>query len=166
MTELKTFGIADLQAYLDAHQIPGEILILARPTPTVETAAQAVGALPDQIVKSILFLLPDQPVLAVSCGLGRIDRRVIAKYFGVGRKRVKLADAETVLRVLGYPVGTVPPFGHRQQILTLLDQPVLAHEQVYAGGGEHNALVRLPSAEILKHTQAEVLDLQHWPQQG
>ena len=157
-------GATHLQAYLQAHQISGEIIFLASPTPTVETAAAAVGALPDQIVKSILFLLPEQPVLAVSCGLGRIDRRVIAAHFGVGRKRVKLADAETVLAILGYSVGTVPPFGHRQPILTLLDQPVLAHTQVYAGGGEHNALVRLAAADILKYTQAEVLDLQYWPQ--
>jgi prolyl-tRNA editing enzyme YbaK/EbsC (Cys-tRNA(Pro) deacylase) len=150
---------ADLEAYMQAHGIPGELLRLDAPTPTVQTAADAVGADPDQIVKSILFLVEGEPVLAVSCGLGTIDRRAIGKHLGVGRKRVKLSDAETVIELAGYPVGTMPPFGHRQPIRTLLDEKVLANEVVYAGGGAHNALVRLKSADILKHSQAEVLDL-------
>jgi len=152
-------GAADLEAYMQQHGIPGEILHLDAPTPTVQTAADAIGAQPDQIVKSILFIVNDAPVLAVSCGLEIIDRRAIGVHLGVGRKRVKLAGAETVVELAGYPVGTMPPFGHRQPIPTLLEEKVLANEVVYAGGGAHNALVRLGSADILKHTQAEVLDL-------
>ena len=42
---------------MTAHGIAGEILHLSVPTPTVETAAQALGVQPEQIVKSILFLV-------------------------------------------------------------------------------------------------------------
>lgn len=150
---------ADLQTYLHTHAIAGEILHLTVPTPTVETAAQAVGAHPDQIVKSVLFLIDDQPVLAVAYGLAHIERRPIADRFQVGRKRVKLADAETVLRFTGYPAGAVPPFGHPQPLPTLLDPGVLQYEQVYAGGGAGNALVRVASREILRVTGAELVRL-------
>ncbi len=39
------------------HGIAGEIVMLDSPTPTVETAAQAAGADPESIVKSLLFLI-------------------------------------------------------------------------------------------------------------
>lgn len=164
MNQLRTMvkaelTVADLEAFMQANGINGQIVYLDTPTPTVETAAEAVGASTDQIVKSILFLVAGKPVLGIGCGLALIDQRAVGKYFGVSRKRVKLADAETVVEVAGYPVGTVPPFGHRQPITTLLDEKVLALDVVYAGGGAHNALVRLPAADIPKVTGAVVLDL-------
>jgi prolyl-tRNA editing enzyme YbaK/EbsC (Cys-tRNA(Pro) deacylase) len=159
MTNGNVLGPDDLQAYMEQEGISGEIVYLDVPTPTVETAAEAVGVQPDQIVKSILFLVKDEVVLAVTCGVLRVEKRVLATKYDVGRKKVKLADAETVLMTTGYLVGTVPPFGHRTPIPTLLDPRVLKHDEVYAGGGGENALVRLNSVDIHKFSGAEVLDL-------
>ena len=58
---------SDLQAYMQAQGIPGKILLLETPTPTVEIAAQVVSAQPDQIIKSILFTVDEEPVLAIAC---------------------------------------------------------------------------------------------------
>jgi prolyl-tRNA editing enzyme YbaK/EbsC (Cys-tRNA(Pro) deacylase) len=91
-----------------------------------------------------------------------VDRRVIAARYGVSRRKVELADAETVLAVTGYQIGAVPPLGHRKPLPALMDQRVLDQTQVYGGGGEGNALVRLDPADIQKHIQAEVMDL-HTP---
>lgn len=154
----------DVQAYLEANAIVGEIVHLDVPTLTVEAAAQAVGVPPQQIVKSILFLVGEHPVLAITCGLDYIERRAIAGLFGVGRKRVKLATAEEVLRIAGYPAGAMPPFAHQQSLDTLLDQRVLGQPEVYAGGGAENALLRLSPQEILRATQARVLDLVSLPE--
>ena len=154
---------SDIQAYLDGQAIKGEVLFLELPTPTVEAAALAAGTVPQQIVKSILFMVVDQPVLAVTCGTDRVDRRAIASICGVGRKKVKLASPETVLEVSGYEVGAMPPFAHRQPIKTLLDQRVLEQSVVYAGGGAENALLRLSPKDILQATNARVMDLVNNP---
>ena len=153
----------DIQAYLEEQGILGEILVLEVPTPTVEDAASAVGTTPQQIVKSILFIVVDKPVLAISCGTDRVDRRAIAGVFGVGRKKVKLASPEIMLEVSGYEVGAMPPFAHRQKIKTLLDQRVLQQPVVYAGGGAENALLRLSPEDILLATNAQVMDLVNTP---
>jgi Cys-tRNA(Pro) deacylase len=150
---------SDLQAFLQTHVIQGEILHLEMPTPTVEAAARAVGAQNEQIVKTLLFLIHDQPVAAIANGTAHIDRRSIAACYQVGRKQVKLAPPETVLAVTGYPAGAVPPFGHREPLPTLLDPRVLTHAEVYAGGGAGNALVRLNPIDILKITDGQVIDL-------
>jgi prolyl-tRNA editing enzyme YbaK/EbsC (Cys-tRNA(Pro) deacylase) len=154
---------ASLEAYMQAEGIQGKIVFLDTPTPTVEKAAEAVNAVPEQIVKSILFLVAGKPVLGLSCGLDLIDRRAVARHYGVSRKQVKLADAPTVLAITGYPVGTVPPFGHPQPIEALMDEKVLAQQVVYAGGGAHNALVKLSAADLPRVTQAVVLDLSRPP---
>lgn len=152
-------GSADLQAYLKSNHIQGELLHLDSPTPTVETAAQAVGAQPEQIVKSILFLVDGQPVLAITCGTAYIERRAISARFDVGRKKVKLAAPEIVANETGFLVGAMPPFGHRYPLHTLIDRRVLEKPVVYAGGGSDYTLLRLDPATILQVTGGEVLDL-------
>lgn len=152
-----------LQAFMMQEKIPGEILILDVPTPTVEAAAQAVGVAPHQIVKSVLFTVRQEAVLTISCGDLLVERRVIAALYEVGRKRVKLTSPELVLDLTGYAVGTVPPFGHRQHIRTLIDPQVLDLAEIYAGGGAHNALVRLNPGDILQNTQAEIINLHTLP---
>jgi prolyl-tRNA editing enzyme YbaK/EbsC (Cys-tRNA(Pro) deacylase) len=145
----------DLQSFLQTNGISAEVLRLPVPTPTVETAAQAVGAQVEQIVKSILFLINDQPVLAITCGTAYVERRVIGELYGVGKKRVKLASKEEV-RTLS---GCMPPFGHCQPMRSLLDRGVLESNEVFAGGGADNALMRISPQEILRVSKAEVLNL-------
>jgi prolyl-tRNA editing enzyme YbaK/EbsC (Cys-tRNA(Pro) deacylase) len=152
-------GTHELKAFMHDQGIQGEILYLDVPTPTVESAAQAVGAKVQQIIKSILFMIDDQPVLAIACGTSSINRRAIAELYQVGKKRVKLASPEMVLEISGYEVGAMPPFGHRQPITTLIDYRVLELTEAYAGGGAENALMRLNPQEIQRVTGAKALDL-------
>jgi prolyl-tRNA editing enzyme YbaK/EbsC (Cys-tRNA(Pro) deacylase) len=149
----------DVQGFMHARAVAGELLLLDVPTPTVEMAAQAVSALPQQIIKSLLFLVNDQPVLAITCGTATIDRRAIAALYGVGRKKVRLASPDEVLSIAGYPVGAMPPFAHLQLIPTLVDRSVLQQPFVYGGGGGECALLRLTPDELLRLTGAQVLDL-------
>lgn len=150
----------DLQEYMENNEISGVITELKAPTPTVLAAAEAVGVAPEQIIKSVLFLVQGVgPVLAIACGEGRIDRRRIADHFEVGKKRVKLADSKAVVHHTGYPAGSVPPFGHPEPLTTLMDPKVLEQEFVYGGGGDGSSLVHLLPADILRATRAEVLPL-------
>ncbi|HEY70369.1 MAG TPA: YbaK/EbsC family protein [Anaerolineae bacterium] len=149
----------DLRTFLTTHDIVAEIISLPVHTLTVIDAAKAVDTSPDRIVKSLLFLVQDQPVLAIASGTGRVDRRQIAAHYGVGRKRVKLADATTVEKVTGYAVGAVPPFGHIQPLATLIDPGVLQMPEIYAGGGAVDALLRISPLEIMRLTNAIKLDL-------
>lgn len=158
-------GPQDLHEYMQANGIPGELLRLDVPTPTVGAAAKAVGADPENIIKSILFLVDEEPVLAITSGMDRVDQRAIAGVYQVGRKRVELASPEVVLKLSGYEVGAMPPFGHRTPLDTLLDSRVLDKQAVYAGGGAEDTLLRLAPADIQTATGARVLDLLNPPDQ-
>ena len=106
----------DLQAHILAAGIAARLVRDMGDTSTVPLAAAALGVEPHQIIKSLLFLvrLPDQPdspqpVLVIVDGSQRVDHKAIAAHFGVSRKRVRLASADEVLAILGYPAGGVPP---------------------------------------------------------
>ena len=153
----------DLARFLQAHTLDAEVLRLATPTPTVERAAAALGTTPAHIVKTLLFLVDGRPVLAIAAGLQRIDARRIAAHFGVGRKRVRLADADTVQALTGYPIGALPPFGHRRPLAALLDPGVLALAPAYAGGGARDAMLRVAPVDILRLSGAELVELAGTP---
>jgi prolyl-tRNA editing enzyme YbaK/EbsC (Cys-tRNA(Pro) deacylase) len=144
----------DLAAYIAAHGIAAEIVPMAVETPTVPAAAAALGVEPGQIIKSLLFLVRDRPVLVIASGETKVDRGVVAGRYGVGKKQVKLADAATVLQLTGYPAGGVPPFGHPQPLHTLLDRAVAAWEVVYGGGGDDHTLLRIAPGELARVTGA------------
>jgi prolyl-tRNA editing enzyme YbaK/EbsC (Cys-tRNA(Pro) deacylase) len=150
---------ADLAVFIAANGIAAGFVRPDAPTPTVETAAEAVGTTPDRIIKSVLFLIRDRPVLAIAGGLAHIDQRSIASRYEVGRRQVKLAGPDDVLRITGYSIGGVPPFGYPTPVETLIDPGVLAQPEVYGGGGDHRTLIRLSPEEIRRVTGAEVLPL-------
>jgi prolyl-tRNA editing enzyme YbaK/EbsC (Cys-tRNA(Pro) deacylase) len=156
---LSNLGPDELKAFMAMQQVDGEIIHCHVPTPTVEAAAQALGTHPENIIKSILFIVSGQPVIAITCGTAYVDKRAIGDHYHIGRKQVKTADAETVLAVTGYAAGAVPPFGHRQPLATFLDPQVIKQEWVYGGGGAENALLRVRSSDILRVTNGQILDM-------
>ncbi len=129
-------------------------------TPTVDRAAAVVGTTPEQIVKSLLFLVNGEPLLVIARGPENVDRRAIGRYMQVGRKQVSLADPAGVLSITGYPVGALPPFGHRASIRTIVDGKVTDLPLIYAGGGSPRALIRMVPAELLRVCGAELVDVQ------
>ena len=134
---------SDLARFIESHQVLADILRLDVPTPTVEDAANAVGTSVEQIVKSLLFLVDGRPVVLITCGTGRVDRRPIAARFGVGRKRVKLADADTVLKNTGYPIGAMPPFGNLWDMPVYVAESLAEDEEIAFNAGSHTELIKM-----------------------
>ena len=114
---------------------------------------------PDQIIKSLVFQIHGDPLLVINNGLARVDRKKLAAYLGVGRKKVKFADPDQVLEITGFIVGSMPPFGHKNRLRTLIDPAVIRLETVYGGGGDINAMMKIAIDVLLKATQAEVTEL-------
>ena len=148
---------ADLQRFIEAQEIEATILPLNEHTPTVPDAARALAVEPEQIIKSLVFLARDEPLLVINNGLARVDRRKVADRLGVGKKQVKFASAEQALEITGYVVGSMPPFGHRRKLPTLVDPAIFEFEIIFGGGGDIDAMLRLTPGELLRVTGGEVM---------
>jgi prolyl-tRNA editing enzyme YbaK/EbsC (Cys-tRNA(Pro) deacylase) len=153
----------DLVDFIAREGIAAEPVPMDVETPTVPAAAAALGVAPAQIIKSLLFVVSGEPVLVIASGDVTVDRRVMTERFGVGKKQIKLADAETVLAILGYPVGGVPPFGHKTAVPVLLDRAIQAWDAIYGGGGDDHTLLRIAPDELARVTRAQWIDLEAAP---
>ncbi len=149
----------DLQTFLTTHTIAAEMVYMQVHTPTVETAAQALGVHVDQVIKSIVLLADDSPLLVIANGTSRIDLKRIADHLNLPRKKVKMADAQTVLEITGYIVGSMPPFGHKTALRTLIYSRVFDQTLVYGGGGEIDAMLKIAPSEIERVTRGERVEM-------
>jgi len=147
----------DLQTYLDGQKIAAEILHLTEETPTVPDAARALGVQAEQVIKSLVFLLNQEPILVIANGVKKVDRRKLAAHFSVGQKRVKFATAEQALAITGYIVGSMPPFGHQTRLPTYIERQIMAWDTVYGGGGDIHAMLKLTSETLLAVTAGQIL---------
>jgi prolyl-tRNA editing enzyme YbaK/EbsC (Cys-tRNA(Pro) deacylase) len=151
----------DLANFIKENHISAKIVYLEEKTPTVESASEALGVSSEEIGKSILFIADGKPILVIANGTTRVGYKPLAKYLGMSRRKVKLASAEQVLALTGYQVGTVPPFGHISQILTILEDGVCSQEIIYAGGGSVQSLMQIPLKELIAVTGAEIVSLRN-----
>ncbi len=149
----------DLARWIADNGVAAEVVCLPAETPTVPTAAAAVNVSPEAILKSLVFLAAGRPYLVVANGLAKVDRGKLGAHWGLGKKRIKLASAEKVLQLTGYPVGTVPPFGHRTPMPTLVDPAVLEQPEIYAGGGGIQVLVRLTPQELCRVLEPQIVSV-------
>lgn len=126
--------------------------------PTVTQAALAIGAAPELILKSLLFVTDaGAAVLGIAAGTGKVNRARLAAASGL--TRLTLADAATVQRVTRYPVGGVAPVGHVEPVPVVIDQRVMALPLAYGGGGAEELLLEISPREIQRLTGATIADI-------
>jgi prolyl-tRNA editing enzyme YbaK/EbsC (Cys-tRNA(Pro) deacylase) len=151
---------ADVQARLDQLGFDVQILFFDATTATSQQAADNIGCALGQIVKSICFMVKDQPVVVLTSGDQRVDDRKIAALCDVGRKQVNTANAEQLVEIFGYPPGSVPPFPHRSpDVQVYIDETLGRWDQLYAAGGAHNAIFPISLAQLQQATGAGLTDV-------
>jgi len=149
----------DVQAALDARNLGIKIRFFETPTATSQQAADNIGCQLGQIIKSICFLVDEQPVIVLTSGDQKVDDRKLADLHNVGRKKVKAANADQLVAIYGYEPGSVPPFGHRTTIPTYIDETLKRFDQLYAAGGAHNAIFPITLNQLVAATDGKVMDV-------
>jgi Cys-tRNA(Pro) deacylase len=136
-----------------------EIVTFEQSTRTAEEAAAAIGCEVAQIVKSLVFTADDQPVIALVSGANQLDTGKLAALLGVGKKKVKRADAEVVKAATGYSIGGVPPFGHAAVLPVYVDQDLTRFPVIWAAAGTPNAVFAITPTDLLQASKGVVADL-------
>jgi Cys-tRNA(Pro) deacylase len=136
-----------------------EIVIFDHSTRTAGEAAQAVGCAVGQIVKSLVFTVGGRPVVALVSGANQLDTRKLADLYGVGRKQVARADADTVRAATGYAIGGVPPFGHATATDVFLDRDLGQYTVIWAAAGTPNTVFAITPEELRRATGGREVDL-------
>jgi Cys-tRNA(Pro)/Cys-tRNA(Cys) deacylase len=120
-------------------------------------AAEALGASPDRVLKTLMALVDGKPV----CVIVPSDREVSMKKLaaalgGKSAQMMKPADAE---RVTGYKVGGISPFGQMRAVPAAIEQSALAHDLVFLNGGQRGLQVQLNPRDAVALLDARVAPL-------
>jgi prolyl-tRNA editing enzyme YbaK/EbsC (Cys-tRNA(Pro) deacylase) len=122
-------------------------------TRTAIDAAAAIGCDVAQIVKSLVFMADDQPLLVLTSGANRVDEDALGRTLGLTLRK---ATADEVRDATGYAIGGTPPFGHRQQLRVICDADLTVHEELWAAAGTPSTVFPITSTRLLEATDAEV----------
>jgi Cys-tRNA(Pro) deacylase len=136
-----------------------EIVEFEQTTRSAQEAAEAIGTTLAQIVKSLCFVVAEQPVIALVSGVNQLDERKLAQLQGVGRKQVKRADAEVVKKATGFSIGGVPPFGHLTKLPIYVDEDLLQFEVVWAAAGTPFAVFAIAPEDLVRGCGGTAVDL-------
>lgn len=126
-------------------------------TRSAEDAARAVGCDVAQIVKSLVFVADDQPVVALVSGANRLDPRRLANVLEAGEAR--RADGDEARDATGYAIGGVPPFGHRMALPVIIDSDLLAHDRVWAAAGLPDAVFAIAPDDLVRASGGRVAEI-------
>jgi Cys-tRNA(Pro) deacylase len=126
-------------------------------TKTAADAAAAIGVTVGQIVKSLVFGVDGEILMALVSGSNQLDEKKLAAAAG-GAKCARV-DADAVRDATGYPIGGVPPFGHATQLRVFVDPDLLQYDEVWAAAGTWNDNFGAAPADIVRVSGGVVTDL-------
>ncbi len=126
-------------------------------TKTAADAAAAIGVAVGQIVKSLVFAVDGEIVMAYVSGANQLDEKKLAA--AAGGAKCSRVDADAVRAATGYPIGGVPPFGHATQLRVFVDPDLLQYDEVWAAAGTWNDNFGAAPADIVRVSGGVVTDL-------
>ena len=150
--------MAELTSVLDKAGIQYELLSHAH-TERAADEAEALGLPPTAVAKTLVLSGPAGRIRVVLPASERIDLRKVRDYVE-GGKSIHLATEDELAR--HYPefeLGAVPPFGGASGDRVLIDSRVARQRSVVLEAGSHEQSVRLETADLLRLTKAEIVDI-------
>ena len=126
-------------------------------TKTAADAASAIGVDIGQIVKSLIFAVDGDVVLAYVSGANQLDEKKLAT--AAGGSKCSRVDADVVREATGFPIGGVPPFGHTTQLRVFIDPDLLQWPEVWAAAGTWNDVFGIEPHKLIEASRGALTDL-------
>jgi prolyl-tRNA editing enzyme YbaK/EbsC (Cys-tRNA(Pro) deacylase) len=124
---------------------------------TAIDAANVIGVDVGQIVKSLIFAVDGEVVLAYVSGSNQLDEAKLAHAAG-GAKCARV-DADVVREVTGFPIGGVPPFGSTTHLRVFVDPDLLQYDEVWAAAGTWHDVFGIEPHKLVEASEGLVTDL-------
>ena len=144
-------GLKEARDHLSLFSLEDRIIEFDTSSATGELAAEAVGCRPEFIIKTLAFMVKEEPVLILLAGSARIDNAKFRKTFHC---KTKMMNEEQLFNFIGHPAGGVCPFGLKTQVPVYIDESIRSLDWVYPAAGTENTAVRMNVQELEKASQA------------
>lgn len=153
MSLLATASVRRVQEALAGAGSAARVVALTETARSAEDAARAVGCPLGAIVKSLVFKIGEQPVMALVAGDRRCDLARLPAALGIMGK-VRRADADEVRAATGYAIGGVAPVGHALPVV--IDASLERFDEVWAAAGHPHCVFPTTVAELVRLTRGRL----------
>ncbi len=126
-------------------------------TKTAADAAAAIGCPVGAIVKSLVFMADDRPVLVLMSGDHRVDLDRLGVV--VGAIVVRRATLDEAREHTGYGAGGTPPLGHPSPLTVLADRTLQRFDPVWAAAGTPTAVFEADLDRLVEVSGAVWVDV-------
>ncbi|HEY2074305.1 MAG TPA: YbaK/EbsC family protein [Gaiellaceae bacterium] len=150
-------SVERVASYLRVAAVDARLEEFPEGTPTATDAARAIGCTKAEIVKSLVFVCDQRPLLALVPGDKRADPQRLTAAAGAGYARV--AKPEEVVAATGFEPGAVAPFPAPNVSRVLMDRSFLRHELVWIGAGSDRHMAGIAPTDLARLAKAEIADL-------
>jgi Cys-tRNA(Pro)/Cys-tRNA(Cys) deacylase len=120
-------------------------------------AAQALGAAPEQVFKTLVAEVDGRLTIGVVPVAGQLDLKALAA--AMGGKKAAMATVAAAERATGYVTGGISPLGHRTRLPVVVDSSALRFETVYCSAGRRGLEIELAPADLVRAAGAVVADI-------
>lgn len=120
-------------------------------------AAEALGADPRMVLKTLMTEVDGKPVVVVLASDREVSMKKLAA--AVGGKSAQMMPPADAERLTGYVVGGISPFGQKRAFPTVVDEAALAEDLVFINGGQRGLQVRLKPAAAVAALKARTASI-------
>jgi prolyl-tRNA editing enzyme YbaK/EbsC (Cys-tRNA(Pro) deacylase) len=141
MSVLENKSVKRVRKALLAAGLGDTVIELKKTAKTAEDAAKAVGTDLGSIVKSLVFMIGEQPVMALVAGDHMCKPDALPRALALDEayeqagNMVKRGNAAQVRAATGFTIGGVSPAGRKSELPTVIDVSLKRFETVYAAAG-------------------------------
>ncbi len=145
-----------IKKYIKDYHIEAEHLHFETSCHSVKEAVRTVSASVEDFVKNICLVDKEgNLIVAIVKGEDRASTKKIGKALEIDPPRT--ASPQEILEKTGFVCGGVPSFGYPSTFL--IDSKVMEREVLYSGGGSENSLIRIPSKELQRANQGQIVKI-------
>lgn len=120
-----------------------------------EEAAQALGARPEQVFKTLIVERTDR---SLAVAIVPVDTMLSLKYAAtaLSTRKIAMADRAAAERSTGYVFGGISPLGQRKSLPTAIDDSALNFETILCSAGRRGLEIELAPADLVRLTRATI----------
>lgn len=115
---------------------------------------------PMRMFKTLAFSTPSGDIVLATLPVPtKLDYAKLARACGLSRTSLGVAGRDLVVGVLGCEEGGVSPLASGGNSRLFIDESITSEEVIYTGSGVPTETLELPTHDLLRLTQAHVVDL-------
>lgn len=151
MSPLDNESVRRVRAALAAAGSPAQIIALDATARSARDAADAIGTELGAIVKTLVFLIADRPVLALVSGDRKCLEDALPRVLAIDGE-VRRASADSVRAATGFAIGGVAPVGLHRPLPVAIDAELRRFAWVYAAAGHPHCVFATTVDELQRLT--------------